>query len=93
MACDCINKILTGQLRKQFVLCDPQRFRLGGNQISCEFFKRKVKFVGHIIAEEGTEIDPSKTDKVTNWPKPQTPEDVRRFLGFVGASSLAVVST
>jgi hypothetical protein len=30
------------------------------------------------------EIDPSKTDKVTNWPKPQTPEDVRRFLGFVG---------
>ena len=49
-----------------------------------EFFKRKVKFVGHIVSEEGIEIDPSKTDKVTNWPKPQTPEDVRRFLGFVG---------
>jgi hypothetical protein len=42
----------------------------------CEFFKRKVKFVGHIVSEEGIEIDPSKTDKVTNWPKPQTPEDV-----------------
>jgi hypothetical protein len=40
----------------------------------CEFFKRKVKFVGHIVSEEGIEIDPSKTDKVTNWPKPQTPE-------------------
>jgi hypothetical protein len=38
----------------------------------CEFFKRKVKFVGHIVSEEGIEIDPSKTDKVTNWPKPQT---------------------
>jgi hypothetical protein len=50
----------------------------------CEFFKRKVKFVGHIVSEEGMEIDPSKTDKVTNWPKLQTPEDVRRFLGFVG---------
>jgi hypothetical protein len=50
----------------------------------CEFFKRKVKFVGLIVSEEGIEIDPSKTDKVTNWPKPQTPEDVRRFLGFVG---------
>jgi hypothetical protein len=22
--------------------------------------------------------------QLTNWPKPQTPEDVRRFLGFVG---------
>jgi hypothetical protein len=25
----------SGQLRRQFVLCDPQRFRLGGNQIAC----------------------------------------------------------
>ena len=50
---------------------------------NCEFLKRKVKFVGHIVSEEGIEIDPSKTDKVTNWPKPQTPEDVRRFLRFV----------
>ena len=50
----------------------------------CELFKRKVKFVGYIVSEEGIEIDPSKTDKVTNWPKLQTPEDVRRFLGFVG---------
>ena len=50
----------------------------------CEFFKRKVKFFGHIVSEEGIAIDPSKTDTATNWPKPQTPEDVRRFLGFVG---------
>jgi len=50
----------------------------------CEFFKRKVKFVGLIVSEEGIEIDPSKTDKATNWSKPQTPEDVHRFLGFVG---------
>ena len=27
----------------------------------CEFFKRKVKFVGHIVSEEGIEIDPRKT--------------------------------
>jgi menaquinone-dependent protoporphyrinogen IX oxidase len=73
-----IRKILTGQLRRQFVRCDPQRFQLGGNlKLSpekFEFFKRKVKFVGLIVSEEGIEIDPSKTDKVTNWPKPQTPE-------------------
>lgn len=50
----------------------------------CEFFKRKVKFVGHIVSESGIEIDPAKTEKVENWPHPKTPEDVRRFLGFVG---------
>jgi hypothetical protein len=43
--------------------------------------KSKVRW---FVSEEGIEIDPSKTDKVTNWPRPQTPEDVRRLLGFVG---------
>jgi hypothetical protein len=49
----------------------------------CSFFKRKVKFVGHIVSAAGVEIDPDKTEKVTTWPTPTSPEDVRRFLGFV----------
>ena len=50
----------------------------------CSFFKRKVKFVGHIVSAAGVEIDPNKTEKETTWPPPTSPEDVRRFLGFVG---------
>lgn len=50
----------------------------------CEFFKRKVKYVGHIVSEKGIQIDKQKTEVVTSWPKPSTPEDIRRFLGFVG---------
>ncbi|PJE77807.1 hypothetical protein CI610_03264 [invertebrate metagenome] len=50
----------------------------------CHLFKRKVKYVGHVVSEDGIEPDPSKIEKVVNWPRPQTPEDVRRFLGFVG---------
>jgi hypothetical protein len=50
----------------------------------CSLFKRKVKFVGHIVSAAGVEIDPDKTEKVTTWPTPTSPEDVRRFLGFVG---------
>ena len=48
----------------------------------CSYFKRKVKFVGHIVSAAEVEIDPDKTEKVT-WPTPTSPEDVRRFLGFV----------
>ena len=44
----------------------------------------KVKYVGHVVSEAGVEVDPAKTEKVVNWPKPTNPEDVRRFLGFVG---------
>jgi hypothetical protein len=43
-----------------------------------------VKYVGHVVSEAGVEVDPAKTEKVVNWPKPTNPEDVRRFLGFVG---------
>ena len=54
------------------------------NPNKCEFLKCKVKYVGHVVSEKGIEIDQGKTDKVVNWPTPTTPEDVRRFLGFVG---------
>ena len=50
----------------------------------CEFFKRKVKYVGNIVSEHGIEPDPDKIDKVQNWPTPTNPDEVRRFLGFVG---------
>ena len=64
-----------------------QRIREANLKLSpnkCDFFKRKVKYVGHIVSEAGIEIDPDKTERVVNWPKPTSPEDVRRFLGFVG---------
>lgn len=43
-----------------------------------------MKFIGHVVSEEGVEMDPDKTERVIIWPKPKTPEEVRKFLGFVG---------
>ena len=50
----------------------------------CEFFKRKVRYVGHIVSSDGIEPDPQKIDKVKDWPTPTNPDEVRQFLGFVG---------
>jgi hypothetical protein len=44
----------------------------------------KVRYVGHVVSEHGIEPDPDKIEKVKSWPTPTTPEEVRRFLGFVG---------
>lgn len=50
----------------------------------CVFCKERVKYVGHIVSEKGIEADPEKTEKVLNWPKPKSPEEVRKFIGFIG---------
>ena len=50
----------------------------------CEFFKKRIKYLGHIFFEEGVSTDPKKVEAVLNWPVPKTVYDVRTFLGFVG---------
>ena len=50
----------------------------------CEFWLRAVAFLGHVISDDGVEVDPKKTDAVRNWPRPLTPTDIRSFLGLVG---------
>ncbi len=50
----------------------------------CKFFKHRVKYVGYILSEDGIQADPEKIDKIKDWPTPQNPEEVRKFLGFAG---------
>ena len=50
----------------------------------CEFFKKGIKFLGHIVSEEGGSTDSQKVEAVFNRPVPKTVYDVRAFLGFVG---------
>ena len=37
-----------------------------------------------MITEDGIEADPDKVVKITNWPKPTNPYEVRQLLGFAG---------
>lgn len=53
--------------------------KLSANE--CYFFKKQVKFVGHVVREDGIETD---LDKVKNWPMPQTSHELRSFVAFCG---------
>ncbi|GJZ12941.1 reverse transcriptase domain-containing protein [Tanacetum coccineum] len=50
----------------------------------CEFWLRKVKFLGHVINGNRIHVDPSKIEAVKNWKAPRTPFEVCSFLGLVG---------
>ncbi|KAI3505957.1 hypothetical protein L1887_28299 [Cichorium endivia] len=50
----------------------------------CDFWLRKVQFLGHIVNEQGIMVDPAKVEAVMRWEVPKTPSEIRSFLGLAG---------
>ena len=48
----------------------------------CNFFHPEVKYLGHVISQDGVSPDPEKVEKVRNYPVPNTPTEVRQFMGL-----------
>lgn len=48
----------------------------------CQLLRKKVHYLGHVISRDGVSTDPSKTEKVSNWPTPTSSRDVQQFLGL-----------
>lgn len=48
----------------------------------CEFLRREVIYLGHVITEDGVKPDPSKIEAVKNFPVPKSPKDIQSFLGL-----------
>ena len=54
------------------------------NPSKCSFFKTRVKYLGHIISDQGIETCPDKIEAVLKWPVPDSHKELRQFLGFSG---------
>ncbi|WJX17476.1 hypothetical protein P8452_07389 [Trifolium repens] len=50
----------------------------------CEFWLKKVQFLGHVISKEGIAVDPAKVEAVTKWESPKNVGEIRSFLGLAG---------
>ncbi|GJR18333.1 reverse transcriptase domain-containing protein [Tanacetum coccineum] len=50
----------------------------------CEFWLKEVQFLGHVVNQEGIHVDPSKIEVVKNWKAPESPTEIRSFLGLAG---------
>ena len=63
------------------------RFRAANLKLKpkkCEFGKRKIQFLGHLVSEEGVEPLPDTCKAVQNFPRPTNVKQVRSFLGLSG---------
>ncbi|PIL28861.1 hypothetical protein GSI_08907 [Ganoderma sinense ZZ0214-1] len=48
-----------------------------------DLFLTELHFLGHIVSSAGIQADPSKVEKILNWPVPRNARAVRAFLGLV----------
>ena len=58
--------------------------QLYGKASKCEFWLSEVKFLGHVISENGVLVDLSKVEAVMNWKQPKSVSEIRSFLGLAG---------
>ncbi|GFU03003.1 retrovirus-related Pol polyprotein from transposon 17.6 [Trichonephila clavipes] len=50
----------------------------------CQFLKRKIEFLGHIVESGTIKPSPTKTPAVRKFPEPTTIKQVQSFLGLTG---------
>ncbi|CAF4531871.1 unnamed protein product [Rotaria sp. Silwood2] len=50
----------------------------------CQFCRREMRYLGHIITQNGIKPDPDLIKSVTNFPQPKKIKDVQSFLGLTG---------
>ena len=48
----------------------------------CEFFKKQLGFLGHVISDEGIQPDAKKVSDIKDMSPPDTVTDVRAFIGM-----------
>ncbi|GJT88771.1 putative nucleotidyltransferase, ribonuclease H [Tanacetum coccineum] len=61
-----------------------EKEKLFGKFSKCEFWLQEVRFLGHVVNNEGRHVDPSKIVAVKSWKPPKTPTEICSFLGLAG---------
>ena len=59
-----------------------ERFGLKMKREKCDFFKKHIQYLGHLIAEDGFAPLPEKLESIRNMPRLKTPKEVKQFPRF-----------
>ena len=53
------------------------------NAKKCQFFRKIIKFLGHIISSNGIQVDPERVKAIADLPVPRNVKDIRKVLGAI----------
>lgn len=67
-------------IRAVFEICRKCNLKL--NPEKCHWFQTQVVYLGHLCTDQGVKPDPSKMDKVENFPVPKNANEARRFVAL-----------
>ena len=70
--------------RLDMVLTRLRNLNLKVKPEKCQFFFKQLRFLGHLVSEDGISPDPEKTRAVCEWNTPKSESELRSFLGLAG---------
>jgi hypothetical protein len=66
----------------RIVLTRLREHQLYAKFSKCEFWLKRVPFLGHMLSKSGILVDPSKVQEVMDWKSPTIVHEVQSFLGL-----------
>ena len=70
--------------RLDMVLTRLRNLNLKVKPEKCQFFYKQLRFLGHLVSEDGISPDPEKTRSVCEWNTPKSESELTSFLGLAG---------
>lgn len=64
------------------ILTRLRKTNLKLNPSKCDFLRKEMQFLGHVISTEGIKPDPEKIKIVQNYPVPKNADETKRFVAF-----------
>ena len=61
--------------------------------VKSKIFRTKIKFLGHLISQDGLSVDPDYVKVIKDWKLPNTRKLTRGFLGKIGYYRSTLVIT
>ena len=83
------------KLKALFERCRIKGIKLNNDKLKLRC--KEVKFMGHVICQDGLKPDPAKVQGIAEMPTPSSKQDVKRLLGMVNylqkfASNLSAIT-